>query len=228
MVAAASRTRSLRRPSTAPVGRRGEGLGHFTTDLGRAEARGRHRRWRSACWLFGRRSPAIRLHDAGRQGALLFRHAARLRCPSPHRDECPRVAGRSKRRERSASHSPGQHPCSHDSWRTLLVGHVVRLARIDVPDPTETLRCINGWPEGFTPTATAMAPKRSSGAVTDAMGLAVPARWRDAWWAGQRERGITPDQFEAVYGLLLTRGWSDAEIRSRVPPPPEAAPAWWT
>ena len=107
-------------------------------------------------------------------------------------------------------------------------GHVVRVARIDVPDPSGTLRCINGWPEGFTPTATAMAPKRSSGATTDAMGLAVPARWGDAWWADQRVRGVTPHQFEALYGLLLTRGWSDAEIRSRVPPPPGPVPAWWT
>jgi hypothetical protein len=107
-------------------------------------------------------------------------------------------------------------------------GHRVCLVRIDVPEPAEKLRFVNGWPVGFKPDGCDIAIKRPRAPTTDAIGIAVPARWSDAWWAEQLRRGVTPDQFEALYGLLLTRGWSDPEIRSRVQPPTAGAPAWWT
>ena len=113
-----------------------------------------------------------------------------------------------------------------DEW--CWFGHRVRVARIDVLEPGRTLRLADGWPDGLRPALADKAAKHRRCATTDAMGLAVPARWTDAWWSEHLHRGATPDQFEALYGLLLTRGWCDAEIRSRVNAPAGGTPPWWT
>jgi hypothetical protein len=67
-----------------------------------------------------------------------------------------------------------------------------------------------GWPASFESIAAAVT-KRTNAATTDATGLAVPPRWSDAWWVEQLRDGAMPQQFEALYGLPLTYGWSDAD-----------------
>jgi hypothetical protein len=122
-----------------------------------------------------------------------------------------------------------------DFSATLLVdewcwfGHRVRLVRIEcVADKAApTLRFEDGWPVGMNGRAAVAAAKaRPRRRGDDALGLLV-GRWTDAWWEQQRHDGVSRDQFEALYGLLLLRRWTDADIRLRVPAPPGCAPAWW-
>jgi hypothetical protein len=114
-----------------------------------------------------------------------------------------------------------------DEW--CWFGHRLRLVRVALANQASIapLRFDAGWPVGVDPAvAIATAKARPRRTMFDALGLAVPARWSDAWW---RDRVATarPDQFEALYGLLLTRGWTDLEIRERVVVPEGWGPEWW-
>ena len=115
-----------------------------------------------------------------------------------------------------------------DGW--CWFGHRVRLARIGLAGDPEELPFQAGWPDGLDGPAAVKAAKAKAAhgrGDPDALGLAVPRRWTDAWWEDTRRRGVTAEQFEALYGLLLTRHWTDAEIRARIRAPDGAAPPWW-
>jgi hypothetical protein len=115
--------------------------------------------------------------------------------------------------------------CDHWCW----FGHRVRLVRVEIDANADVVQFIDGWPEGLDgPTAVAEARAARRGGDRDALGLRVPPRWSDSWWQRALRASATADQFEALYGLLLTRGWTDADIRSRVAAPDGGAPAWWT
>jgi hypothetical protein len=115
-----------------------------------------------------------------------------------------------------------------DEW--CWFGHRARLVRVEIETgrSVPTVRFKAGWPEDLDEQAAlTAATARARRPTDDALGLAVP-RWSDTWWASQLRHGVSRDQFEALYGLLLTRNWSDAEIRARVQAPVGFAPPWWT
>lgn len=105
-------------------------------------------------------------------------------------------------------------------------GHRLRLVAILNLQGEGAVRFNAGWPGGVDPGLASTRTHRRT--VTDAAGLAVPAHWSDDWWLQQRRRGVIPEQFEALYGLLLTRGWTDSEMRERLKPAPGTGPPWWT
>lgn len=114
-----------------------------------------------------------------------------------------------------------------DVW--CWFGHRARLVRVEV----ETGRSVPavqfeaGWPENLDGQAAVTAAKaRPPRPTDDALGLAVP-RWSDTWWTGQLRNGVSREQFEALYGLLLTRNWNDTQIQARVRAPADCAPPWW-
>jgi hypothetical protein len=114
-----------------------------------------------------------------------------------------------------------------DEW--CWFGHRVRLVRVEVEigEDAPTVRFEGGWPEDLDGEAAVIAARASARPTTDdALGLAVP-RWSDAWWTEQLRRGVRREQFEALYGLLLTRKWDDTQIRTRVRAPHGCAPPWW-
>ena len=115
-----------------------------------------------------------------------------------------------------------------DEW--CWFGHRARLVRVELSaGDAPTLRFEAGWPEGTDgPAAVAALKARPRRATRDALGLAVPARWNARWWRGQLQRGVSREQFEALYGLLLTRGWTDDQLRARVTAPEGCAPPWWS
>ena len=101
-------------------------------------------------------------------------------------------------------------------------GHRLRVVRVALGD-AEVQRFANGWPDGVIARPSSSHP----GTAVDALGLAVPARWSQAWWTAAR-RDATAEQFEALYGLLMTRRWSDDDIRAHVQAPRGGAPPWWS
>lgn len=109
-------------------------------------------------------------------------------------------------------------------------GHRARLVRVEVETgrSVPTVRFAAGWPEDLDGQEAVTAAKaRARRPTDDALGLAVP-RWSDTWWTGQLRNGVSREQFEALYGLLLTRGWDDTQIQARVRAPAGCAPPWWT
>jgi hypothetical protein len=115
--------------------------------------------------------------------------------------------------------------CDRRCW----FGHRVRLVRIEALDEADPLAFRDGWPEHVNgPILVAAAKSAPRPRADDALSLRVPRPWSDSWWTKALRDGATGDQFEAVYGLLLTRGWADADIRARVQTPEAAAPPWWT
>lgn len=106
-------------------------------------------------------------------------------------------------------------------------GHEVRLMRIDLPDRVQRRWFNDGWPNGVDREKALKDPHRKRSSITGVDGLNLNQRWTKKWWADHSEK-ITATQYEALYGLLLTRHWSDEEIRKRCPPPgPECGPWWW-
>jgi hypothetical protein len=99
--------------------------------------------------------------------------------------------------------------------------------RIDVDAHVGSLEFRDGWPAGVDGEAAVRAGGLTARSERDALGLSVPARWTEAWWQQALAAGATAEQFEALYGLLLTRGWTDTDIQARVQAPDDAAPAWW-
>jgi hypothetical protein len=114
--------------------------------------------------------------------------------------------------------------CEHWCW----FGHRVCLVRVEALAGPDRLTFRDGWPDGFDGAALVAAAKAAPRRRhDDALGLRVPRPWSDAWWRQALRDGVTADQFEAVYGLLLTRRWVDTEIRARVSAPDGFAPSWW-
>lgn len=113
-----------------------------------------------------------------------------------------------------------------DCW--CWFGHRVRLVRIAIDAHVGSLAFGDGWPVGVDGDA---AVRAASGlkarSERDVLGLSVPAHWTEAWWQAALAAGATAEQFEALHGLLLTRGWTDTDIQARVQAPDDAAPAWW-
>lgn len=113
-----------------------------------------------------------------------------------------------------------------DGW--CWFGHRLRLMRVEATADSRPLAFTDGWPESIDgPAAVAAAKRAARRGPTDALGLAVPARFSASWWEQALRAGATGDQFEALYGLLLTRNWTDAHLRARVRAPDGAAPPWW-
>lgn len=104
-------------------------------------------------------------------------------------------------------------------------GHEVRLMRIELPDRVKKRWFKDGWPNGVDRKE---APKKDEHGshITSADGLCVPKQiGGESWWIKNREN-ITARQYEALYGLLLTRRWTDEKFRESFPPP-EYGPRWW-
>jgi hypothetical protein len=109
-------------------------------------------------------------------------------------------------------------------------GQEARLIHLSLPEQTgDQLFEEDGWPIGLDVAAAldADAASRKQRSAFDANGLEIPVRISAGWWAEQGPEPVTREQYEALYGLLLTRNYDDAKIRHNFPPPPGRGPSWW-